>query len=141
MVVSEIEMADRNKKETKPFSLRLTFEERVELEKSAAGMPVGEYIRARLFDGSEAPRRTRGKFPVKDHKELAQVLGLLGQSRLSSNLNQLAKAANSGTLPVTPDVEAELKRACHEIREIREHLIKALGLKLPIKPSRPSILP
>lgn len=134
-------MADRNKKETKPFSLRLTFEERVELEKSAAGMPVGEYIRTRLFDGSEAPRRTRGKFPVKDHKELAQLLALLGQSHLSSNLNQLAKAANSGTLPVTPDVEAELKRACLEIREIREHLIKALGLKSTAKPLGPSTKP
>jgi len=120
-------MAD--KKQTKPFSLRLTFEERAELERAAAGMPVGEYIRDRLFGGTDLPRRTRGKFPVQDHKELAQVLALLGQARLSSNLNQLAKAANCGTLPVTPDVEAELRRACDEIREMRAHLIKALGLK------------
>ncbi|MEL6297324.1 MAG: hypothetical protein AAFQ45_02020 [Pseudomonadota bacterium] len=122
-------MAEKDKKQTKPFSLRLTFDERAELDKAAAGMPVGEYIRERLFDGAEAPRRTRGKFPVQDHKELAQVLALLGQSRRASNMNQLAKAANSGSLPVTPDVEAELKRACEEIREIRAHLLKALGLQ------------
>lgn len=124
-------MAEQRNKQTKPFSLRLTFDERAELEKAAAGLPVGEYIRERLFDGSEVPRRTRGRHPVQDHKELAQVLALLGQSRLSSNLNQLAKAANSGTLPVTPDVEASLKRACEDVREMRAHLIKALGLKPP----------
>lgn len=122
-------MAETDKKTSKPFSLRLTFEERSELEKAAAGMSLGEYVRSRLFDGTELPRRTRGKFPVKDHRELAQLLALLGQSRLSSNLNQLARAANSGTLPVTPDVEANLKRACEEIREMRSHLIKALGLE------------
>ncbi len=30
-------------------------------------------------------------------------MGKLGESRLASNINQLAKAANSGSLPVTPD--------------------------------------
>ncbi len=121
-------MADKEKKQTKPFSLRLTFEERAELEKVAAGMSLGAFVRSRLFDGTEVPCRTRGKFPVKDHKELGQVLGLLGQSRLSSNLNQLAKAANSGTLPVTPDVEANLARACEDVQEMRAHLLRALGL-------------
>lgn len=94
-----------------PFSLRLTFEERAALEKAAAGMPLGAYIRSRLFDGRIPQRRTRGKFPVKDHAALGQVLGQLGKSRPANNLNQLARAANTGSLPVTPDTECSGRRS------------------------------
>jgi len=81
-----------SKKQTPPpFSLRLTFEERADLEKKAAGMALGACIRERLLGEDAAPRRTRGKFPVKDHEALGRVLATLGQSRLSSNLNQLAR--------------------------------------------------
>ena len=76
-----------------PFSLRLTFEERAKLERDAAGMALGAYIRSRLLDPETVAPRKRGKFPVKDHQALAQLLGLLGQSRLANNVNQLAKAA------------------------------------------------
>lgn len=31
-----------------PFSLRLKFEERAQLEADAAGMPLGAYVRSRL---------------------------------------------------------------------------------------------
>ncbi|MCF8466224.1 MAG: hypothetical protein K9G33_02380, partial [Sneathiella sp.] len=74
-----------------------------------------------------AQRKTRGKFPVKDHEALGRVLGALGSSRLSSNLNQLAKAANTGSLPVTPDTEAELREACAAVLVMREELLMALG--------------
>lgn len=47
----------------------------------------------------------------------------MGQSRLSSNLNQLAKA-------VTPETEADLKQACREISALRADLLRALG-KVP----------
>jgi hypothetical protein len=88
-----------------PFSLRLTFEERAKLERDAAGMALGAYIRSRLLDAETVAPRKRGKFPVKDHQALAQLLGLLGQSRLANNVNQLARAANTGSLAVTPDTE------------------------------------
>jgi len=110
-----------------PFSLRLTFDERARLEREAAGMSLGAYIRERLFGSNVAPRKTRGKFPVKDHEALGRVLGALGSSRLSSNLNQLAKAANTGSLPVTPDTEAELREACAAVLVMREELLMALG--------------
>lgn len=109
-------------------SLRLTFEEKARLQADAAGMSVSEYMRWRLFDPNNPPPRRRGKNPVKDHKALAQALGLLGQSRLSSNLNQLARSANTGSLPVTPDTEAALLHALNEIHEIRRLLIEALNL-------------
>ena len=59
----------------------------------------------------------------------SQVLATLGQSRLSSNLNQLAHLANVGALPVTPELEAELAEALADIRAIRLLLLTALGFK------------
>jgi hypothetical protein len=112
-----------------PFSLRLTFAERAKLERDAAGMSLGAYIRARLLDPDTIAPRKRGKFPVKDHQALAQLLGLLGQSRLANNVNQLAKAANSGSLPVTPDTEAALLTAVAEVSHMRQLLIQALDLE------------
>jgi hypothetical protein len=55
------------------------------------------------------------------------VLGVLGRSRLASNLNQLAKAVNTGSLPVTPETEADLKEACRQVSALREDLLRALG--------------
>ncbi|GAB5470467.1 MAG: hypothetical protein Kilf2KO_34970 [Rhodospirillales bacterium] len=110
-----------------PFSIRFTVEERAALEQAAAGMPLGEYIRQTLFSGSLARPKTRGRYPVKDHAALARVLGALGASRLSSNLNQLAKAAHVGALPVTPDLETELQEACAAIQAMRSDLMRALG--------------
>lgn len=111
-------------------SLRMTFEEKARLQQDAGGLPVSEYMRWRLFDPNNPPPRRRGKNPVKDHQALAQALGLLGQSRLSSNLNQLARSANTGSLPVTPDTEAALMVAFAEVHEIRRLLIEALNLEV-----------
>jgi hypothetical protein len=86
-----------------PVSLRMTFAEKAKLERDAAGMSLSSYIRWRLFDPDDMPPHSRGKHPVGDHKALAQLLALLGASRLSSNVNQLARAVNTGSLPVTPD--------------------------------------
>jgi hypothetical protein len=61
---------------------------------------------------------------------LGQLLALLGQSRLANNLNQLAKAANQGSLPVTAEIEAELQQACAHILEMRLLLLKALGIRV-----------
>jgi hypothetical protein len=121
-------MTPSGPKKPSPFSLRLTFEERAALEQDAADMPLGAYIRSRVFDQSRPPRRTRGKRPVKDHAELAQLVAALGNSRLSSNVNQLARAVNSGSLPVTPDTEKALKDACADIAWMRIAMMKSLGL-------------
>lgn len=110
-----------------PFSLRLTFEERQRLEAEAGDMPLGAFIRKRLLGDGAVPRKRKGNSPVKDKAALARVLGALGQSRLSSNLNQLAKAVNTGSLPVTPETEADLKAACKDIAALRAALLRALG--------------
>ncbi len=122
-------LADKSDKQKypPPFSLRLTFEERALLEKQAAGMSLGAYIRSQILGDDVTPRRTRGKFPVKDHAALGRVLAQLGASRLSANVNQLAHAVNTGILPVSPETDEYLQEACEAIVEIRSALLEALG--------------
>lgn len=67
---------------------------------------------------------------MQDAEHVGQLLALLGQSRLGSNLNQLAQAARQGSLPVTPEVEEDLRRACATIFEMRALLLRALGLQI-----------
>jgi hypothetical protein len=111
-----------------PFSLRLTFEERAALEKAAGNLPLGAYIKLKAFDGRPLQLQGQGmRRPVKDPEALAQVLALLGRARLSNNLNQLAHAANTGSLPVTPDTLAAIREACAEVAAMRQALLQALG--------------
>lgn len=98
----------------------------------AAGAPLGAYIKSKLLGG--LPPTARRQPPptglaMQDRQEFAQALGLLGKSRLSSNLNQLAKLANTGSLPLTPEIEDELLAALREMRAIRALLLAALGLQ------------
>lgn len=120
--------AKRPRKPT-PFSLRLSGEERAQLEQAAGNEPLGAFIRAKLLGGDLVPRRTRGRTPVGDHVALAKVLAALGASRLSSNLNQIAKAVHLGALPVSDEVERDLNEACGAVRDMRMHLLRALGMK------------
>ena len=124
----------KKEKPLPPFSLRLTREERAQLENEAAGLPLGTYIRKKLLGKKVSPRRNTGRYPVKDHEALGRVLGALGSSRISSNLNQLAKAVNTGSLPVTPDTEIEIKKACAEVELIRRDMMLALGTGSEPKP-------
>lgn len=114
-----------------PFSLRLTFEERAALEKQAGNKPLGAYVRAKLFEGNETPRRvrTRSRKPLEDERALGRLLGELGKARLANNLNQLAKAVNTGSLPVTPDTEKSLNDACIAVQDMRGLLMQALGFQ------------
>ncbi|MBK9584836.1 MAG: hypothetical protein IPO55_02835 [Alphaproteobacteria bacterium] len=111
-----------------PFSLRLTKEERKALDALADGMPLGAYIKDALLVREVRPR-TRGRKPVKDREALAKLLGLLGQSRLSQNINQLTKAVHTGSLPVNAEVHKALLEACAGIRAMRDALLSALGLQ------------
>ena len=118
----------RRKKPPAPFSLRLSEEERAYLIQQAGNRPLGAYIRQRLLGERAEKRRTLRK-PKIDDKQIAQVLAELGASRLSSNLNQLAKSANMGTLDVSRNVEQELQDACGAMLAMRDALLTALGLK------------
>lgn len=128
----------RRSKKLPPFSLRLTFDERARLEELAGNEPLGSYIKRKVFDGKGAGTkraRSRKRRPIKDEQRLAQVLAMLGQSRIANNLNQLAKAANLGTLPMMPDTEREIRRACADVALMRRELLRALGHRSDVEPS------
>lgn len=118
-----------------PFSLRLSFEERVKLRHAAGDMPIAAYIKSLLFADDAPVYRTRGKSPVKDHKALAEVLACLGASRIANNLNQLAKAANSGSFYFDGETKAQISAACGDIKVMRQLLMSALGMQLGEEPS------
>jgi hypothetical protein len=117
-----------------PFSIRFTDEERAQLNRDAGALSLAAYMRLKLFADCENPptQRKPTRRPPAPSAELAvlgHMLGSLGKSRLASNLNQIAKAANMGALPVTPELEAELSEACTAILDMRQRLISAMGIK------------
>lgn len=117
-----------NQKRPSPFCIRLTPDERAYLERLAGDRPLGGYIRDRLLSGKAVPRRELRQ-PRMEKRQYATLLAALGQSRLSSNMNQIAKAANMGTLDVNKELEQELHDAYKVIMIMRETLFMALGLK------------
>ena len=118
----------KRKKRKAPFSLRLTAAERERLLQEAGGIALGAYVKAKVF-GTPALRTRKTGSELRDREALAQVLGLLGRSHIANNLNQLAHAANIGTLPVTPETEEDLRQTLREVKAIRYLLLVALGLK------------
>ena len=113
---------------TVPFSMRLTRAQRRKLGEDAGEQTVGEYVRSCLFENRTPLKRTFRRRPVQDEQALTKVLGALGRSRLSSNLNQLAKAVHSGSLPITPETEKAILEACAAIQSMNGELVKALGV-------------
>ena len=115
-----------------PVTLRLTPEERARLEELAAGMTLSAYIRACVFAEEEQKRRKqRPKSTIEDKKAVAEALALLGQSRIASNLNQLAYHANLGVLIVSDEEKAQIAEANGHLLAIRTLLMQALGKMVP----------
>lgn len=121
--------ATPRRKRASPFCLRLSAEERARLTAEAGGAPLGAYIRAKLLGGTIPVRMRRSGLAVEDRQALGKALALLGQSRLANNLNQLARLAHIGALPVSPEIEAEFQEAVIAVQEMRRLLVTALGLK------------
>ncbi|GAA6207869.1 hypothetical protein NBRC116601_11620 [Cognatishimia sp. WU-CL00825] len=110
-----------------PVTLRLTPEERERLEELAAGMTLSAYIRACVFAKEEKRRKSRPKDVVADKKAAAEALALLGQSRIASNLNQLAYHANIGAIMIGEAEKAQIAEAYAHVLSIRSLLMQALG--------------
>jgi len=114
------------KRSHSPITLRLTSSERERLEKLAAGMTLSAYIRACLFETEDKRRPRRSKILTQDKEEIAQILSLLGQSRIANNLNQIAHHANLGMLEIDPTVVDKIEEAYGYIYDMRDRLVKAL---------------
>ncbi|MEA2875107.1 MAG: hypothetical protein QOF14_303 [Hyphomicrobiales bacterium] len=109
----------------KPFSIRLTENERAGLQARAGGVPLGVFIRNALL--AESTERRERKSPLKDADALGRLLGLLGQSEIGASLRQLAAQANAGTLYCDERTTARLRAACDDVRAMRLLLLEALG--------------
>jgi hypothetical protein len=128
--------ASKRRRASSPLSLRLTPEEREQLHAAAGRRTVSDYIRARLFGGPESAVASEAAdsarlSPETRQRLLAQILGTLGQSAALRSLGDLAEAARIGVLPASPDVLAEIRAACAAILEMRDMLLRALGLRPP----------
>ncbi|WPZ34536.1 hypothetical protein T8K17_00040 [Thalassobaculum sp. OXR-137] len=111
-----------------PFSLRLSDEERKALQCEAGDRPLGGYIRSKLLTKDGSARQRAQTTPPIDYALLARILGALGKSELATSLCMMAVLAESGRLRVSEEVEVNLKAACADIREIRQSLVRALGV-------------
>jgi hypothetical protein len=117
-----------------PFSLRLSEAERSKLLAEAAGVPLGGYIKAKVLGTAPLKSRRSGGLAVEDRQALSQALALLGKSRLSQNLNQIAHAVNIGVLPVTPETEEDLRASLQAVQDMRTLLMRALGFAAEASP-------
>jgi uncharacterized protein (DUF1778 family) len=105
---------------TAHLTIRLAPEERAAIDDAAAraGLTSGSYARQVVL-GAPPPRQVRR--PPVEKKELASLLGQLG--RVGSNLNQIARAANSEEQIDVIDLAADLKG----LALVRDAILKALG--------------
>lgn len=115
------------RREIAPLTLRLTRAERQRLEELADGMTLSAYVRACVF-AQDAKRRSAAPPDAAAHrKAIAEALALLGQSRIASNLNQLAYHANIGVLVEDEVTKAKITEANEHLQAIRTALMRGLG--------------
>ena len=116
-----------------PFSIRFTREERARLNRDAGSMAMSAYIRRMLFGNCAVLRQARylhkQRRPAIDDKTVAAWLGSLGRSELATSMMAIALAAQSGALPVTPELSGKLDTACDDIGTMRDALFVALRIK------------
>lgn len=92
-------------------------------------MALAAYIQAKALSKDLPRRKARSTASVADKQALAQILGLLGQSRIANNLNQLAYHANMGSLVMDDETKAQIAEAYDHVLLMRNTLVAALGLQ------------
>ncbi len=110
------------RKRNKLAHVRLSDEEHALLKSAAdkTGLALGAYLRAAALD-SPGPRAAR-KPPIR-RQELVRLLGQIG--KLGSNVNQIARALNTGDDPY--GLVDDMKAASVEVAEMRAAILQALG--------------
>jgi CTP:molybdopterin cytidylyltransferase MocA len=104
----------------------LTDAERALLVSRSGREPVSRFIKRILFADASLPKRQTVRV-VADQKVLGQLLALLGQSSLATNVRVLAHQASVGVINCDEATAERLSRACREITELRDTLMVALG--------------
>ena len=119
-------MTKKRNTQTIPFSMRLTFDERANLKARAGNKSLAIFIRSKLFDEIEIENR---KEKVKGRTACAKLLGVLGQSEIATNLETLAQAAKSGSLPLSPDTQDLISEALDAVHDMKRMLMNELGVR------------
>ncbi len=123
----------KSAKSTLPVSIRVTAQEKRELQQMAGVKPISSYIRQRLFGDAVAARPKqylkKQRQPRIDHVEIARLLGMFGKSQLATSMLALSLAVQAGELQVTAEVASQIECACNDIKDIRSSLVMALGMK------------
>lgn len=116
-------MAGTEKRQrTRQFSVRFTDAEAASLDRKAdaTGLSTAAYLRACAL-GDAGPRATRKPPVVKE--ELVRILGQLG--KIGSNVNQIARAVNTGADP--NGLADDIKAAVVALAEMQTATLGALG--------------
>ena len=108
------------RKRQSTIQIRVTTAERQQIEDDASrsNLTIGSYARNVLLN---APIPKQGHRPPVEKKELAKLLGQIG--KVGSNLNQLARTANS-YLPIESN---ELLKEIEALKQLRVEIKSALG--------------
>lgn len=122
--------ATKPKGNSKPFALRLSDEERRELERQAGSMPLGTYIKSQLLTAEIRRQKRDARRPVADQASLAQLLGMIGQSDVGARLTALVNAAESGSLTFDDETTDAIQTACAEVHAMHRLLLRALGFEV-----------
>jgi hypothetical protein len=103
------------------IAVRCTLKQHTAIKEKAAkaGLSVGAYLRS-LAVGHPGPRSVHR--PRPGDTELARLLGHIG--KIGSNINQIAKLANTYRHPPSKSALSVMRR---EIGRVRRAVLKALG--------------
>ncbi|MDJ1008791.1 MAG: hypothetical protein QNJ13_13325 [Paracoccaceae bacterium] len=116
------------KRRASPLSIRLSEDERSQLQALAGRTPLGTYVKACLFDG-KTPRKAPKGNSARDYELLARLLAGLGQTDAFRNLDQLVRMAEDGSLDLSDETVQTILAACVCLSAMRGDLVKALGLR------------
>lgn len=110
------------------LSVPVSPEQMAQLAYRAGRQPLSAYARDQLFPANDntPPKAARPRSGQKTALA-AKSLALLGAT--ASSLKAIANVMSSGLLPVSPDTEAAVLKACADVTEIKSLLMKALGIR------------
>jgi hypothetical protein len=101
-----------------------------ELVRRAGAMPIAAYVRAILFPANDNRRATRIRTKAPPGAAaLTSILAKLGGADIRRNLDDMARLARLGALPLTPETEAALMQACRDVAAIKSLLMRALRIR------------
>ncbi|WP_417681692.1 hypothetical protein [Roseibium sp.] len=111
------------------ITIRLKPDEYALLTVKAGTKPISTFLRDLALKEAAERRKPNTPAPLKDRKDLAQALALLGKSGLSQSMAELARGVRLGTLPISEETEAQIETGCRDIATMKSALMCALGIQ------------